>query len=200
MIRSARSMAGATAGVIGGQDPAAGGAQRGGPARMRPGAGRDRGDGGAAAGQPGARVEGVAAVVAAPGQHHDPGAVHLAGLPGQQGGAHRRRARRRPAPSACPSGSERHQRAFGGADRGDLVGVSHGVISQARACRTSSASLADDAFGQARVLRLDHDPDRRARCRSAAAARARAAELGSGPARPRRRPPARAGDASAAAR
>src|SRR5271167_5069912 len=57
--------------------PAAGRAQGGGAARVRLRAGRDRGDGNAAAGQQGPRVERVAAIVPAAGQHDRPGAVHM---------------------------------------------------------------------------------------------------------------------------
>src|SRR4029077_370412 len=104
----------------------------------------DRGDGHPAAGQQGTGVERVAAVVPAAGQHDDPGAVHVAGLPAQQGGADRGEPGGGPAHQS-PVRDEFHQRAFGGPDGGDLVGVSHGSTCSRAYCpasarRTSPAS------------------------------------------------------------
>ncbi len=127
-------------GLRGGCDPAARGAQRGGAARVGCGAGRDRGDGHAAAGQQGPGVERVAAVVPAAGQHDRAAAVHLPGVPGQQGGAHRREPGGGPGHQR-PVGDDPHQRLFGRPHGVDLVRVSHGSSYwPARASRTSSAS------------------------------------------------------------
>ena len=140
-IRSAPVMSGAirpagVPGVIG--HPAARLAQRGGAAGVNPGSGRDRGNGRAAAGQPGAGVERVAAVVPAAGQHDHAGAVHVSRLPAQQGGADRGEPGGGPAHQR-PFRDDLHQRVLGGPDGGDLVGVSHGFPTPGPTARPAPA-------------------------------------------------------------
>jgi hypothetical protein len=83
-----------------------------------------------AAGQPGPRVQGVAAVVTAPGEHHDPRSVDPAG----QSRAHRGEAGR----CALHQRSWRqagHEGAFGHPDNFDAVCVSHAPVLTPRPLR-----------------------------------------------------------------
>jgi hypothetical protein len=111
--------------------PPARGAERAGSARVGTGPRRDRGDGRTAAGQQGARVQGVAAVVSAARQHDDPGPVHVSGVLAEQGRAHRRESRGGP-PHQRPVRDELHQRAFGRPDGSHLVSLSHRVSTARR--------------------------------------------------------------------
>ena len=88
-----------------------------------------------------ARVERVAAVVAAAGQHHHPGAVHVARVPGQQGCAHRREPGGGPAPSAPRPGRSPSARVPPSARRRPGMRLAwEFLLSRREASRTSSAS------------------------------------------------------------
>ena len=108
-------------------DPAAGCAQRGRAALMRPRPGRDRQHRRAPPGQVRRGVERVTAVVTAAGQHDDPCPVD----PAEERGADRREPGRR-ALHEGTGGQLRHQFGFGRADRGDLVSFPHEVTVLAR--------------------------------------------------------------------
>jgi hypothetical protein len=107
-------------GSVGPGDAPTGRAQCRRPLLVDAAAGRYRGHPRAAPGQPGTGIQGVAAVVTAAGEHHDPGPVDLPG----QAGADRGQPGRGPLHQR-PGRDGRHEGAFGRPDRGHVVRRPH---------------------------------------------------------------------------